>query len=184
MYSKKFSIFPPKARARGPSSSGGDLPSEDNFQFLMGGLTLIEIIIAASIFLIVSIIGWGVFSSFKKTNDLNTVADQAFAFLVEARSKTLSAENALEHGVHFESNSITFFQGALYTPGASSNQVLLMPTTVEMATTTLAGNGADVVFKRLTGETDNIGTVAFRLASDTAKVKIVTVEKTGLVTVE
>ncbi len=148
------------------------------------GLTLIEIIIAIGILALVSTIGVGVFSSFKKSSDLSSTADSALTMLIQARAKTLSAENEARHGVHFEGEKIVFYSGDVYGAGAPDNQEIPVPSTVELSSITLSGGGNDVLFNKLNGETDNDGTVVFRLKSDVSKTRTIFIRETGLSVIE
>ncbi len=144
------------------------------------GFTLIEIIIAISILLIVSTLGFNVFTSFKKTTDIASSSDMVLSQLTQARLKTLSAEYGEQYGVHFETDRTTFFKGAMYSVSDLDNQALVLPATVEISSISLSGGGSDVLFKKLTGETDNDGTVIIRLKSGTSKTRTFTIRKTGL----
>ena len=148
------------------------------------GLTLIEIIIAIGILVLVSTIGTGAFSSFKKGNDLSSAADIAMTYLIQARSKTLSAEGAQQYGVHFETDKIVFYSGATYIPDDPLNQELTLPKTVEISSITFNGGGSEVLFKKLSGETDNDGVVVARIKSDVSKIKTIAIRKTGLAVLE
>lgn len=176
MYNMKFSIS--NFSAKGKSSSGGQFP------IFKTGVTLIEIIIAISIFVLLSTLGMGAFSSFKKNTDLSSAADTVLTFLIQARSKTLSAENAAYHGVHFENDKIVFYSGSVYAAGDPLNQEIALPSTVEISSVTLLGGGSDVLFQKLTGETDNSGTIVLHLKSDVSKTKTITIQKIGLAIIQ
>ena len=151
---------------------------------LVSGFTALEVIIVISIVIVVSTLGMSAFSSFQKGTDLSAEADRVITLLVEARSKTLSAENALQHGVHFESDKIVSFSGATYSSGDSRNQEVFLSSIVEISTTTLNGGGSDVVFKKLSGDTQNDGTIVMRLKSDTSRTKAILIRETGLAVVQ
>ncbi|MBI2109065.1 MAG: prepilin-type N-terminal cleavage/methylation domain-containing protein [Parcubacteria group bacterium] len=148
------------------------------------GLTLIEIIISIGILVVIGTIGTGAFSSFKKSSDLVSAADIVVNNLIQARSKTLSAEEAKQYGVHFETDKIVFYSGTTYIAGASDNKETTLPKTIEISSVALNGGGADTLFKKLTGETDNDGVVTVRLKSDTSKTKTIHIRPVGLTTVE
>ena len=148
------------------------------------GLTLIEIIVAVGILVFISTIGLNAFSSFKKASDLSSGSDTVMTYLIQARSKTLSAENGAQYGVHFESEKIVFFQGGSYIESDSQNQEIILPTTVEISSIILSGGGSDVLFKKLNGETDNDGTIILRLKLNQTREKTVSIKKTGLAVVQ
>tara|TARA_Y100000031_G_scaffold111703_1_gene123183 strand:+ start:14290 stop:14823 length:534 start_codon:yes stop_codon:yes gene_type:complete len=148
------------------------------------GLTLIEIIIAISILLVISTLGLNAFTSFKKATDITSSSDTVLSQLIQARSKTLSAEYGEQYGVHFEVDRATFFKGATYSPSDLDNQELILPVTVEISSISLSGSGSDVLFKKLTGETDNDGTITMNLKSDTSKTRTIVIRETGLAFVQ
>lgn len=148
------------------------------------GLTFIEIIVAISILVFISTIGLSAFSSFKEAASLSSSIDTVMTYLIQARSKTLSAEGGVQYGVHFESEKIVFFQGGSYIESNPQNQEIILPTIIEIFSITLNGGGSDVLFKKLTGETDNTGTIQLRLKSNLTREKTVSIQKTGLVVVQ
>ncbi|MDP3725925.1 MAG: prepilin-type N-terminal cleavage/methylation domain-containing protein [bacterium] len=148
------------------------------------GFTLIEIIIATSILLFVSILGMAAFSSFKGSADISSAADTTLTYLIQARSKTLSAENGTHYGVHVESGKIVLYQGAVYVAGGPGNEEITIPKTVDFYSVSLNGGGNNILFKKLSGETDNYGTIGIRLKSDTSRMKTIIIRETGLATIE
>ena len=149
-----------------------------------GGFTLLEILIVIAIFALVAVFGVSPLLLFKKTSDLNGALETGVSFLLEARAKTLSSKNEARYGVHFDNGGTTFFTGAVFAEGAVGNEGAPLPFSVEIASISLQGGGNDVVFNRLTGETNAYGTVIFRLKSDTTKTKTLRVEKTGIISTE
>ncbi|MEK7178816.1 MAG: type II secretion system protein [Patescibacteria group bacterium] len=149
-----------------------------------GGFSFIEIIVVIAIFLLMSTVGFQSFSLFKQNADLDAAADMGVSLLSQARSKTVAAEGGSRYGIHFEQDSLTLFTGASYVPGASGNEKFVLPTTIEMSAISVSGGGSDVVFKKLTGETDNDGTITFRLKSDGSRTRTVLVLATGLASIQ
>ena len=148
------------------------------------GFTLIEIIIATSVLLVVSIIGVSAFSSFKGSVDLSSATDTTLTYLIQARSKTLSAENGMQYGVHAESGKIVLYEGAVYAAGSPGNEEIAIPGTIDFFSISLNGGGSDVLFKKLSGETDNYGTIGIRLKSDVSRTKTISIRETGLATIQ
>ena len=86
----------------------------------------------------------------------------------------------MAYGVHFASTSVTLFSGGAYMVSDPSNKVVTLHSRALIATTTLAGGGSNVFFKRLTGETDEVGEVIIVLKSNEAASTTVTINKTGV----
>ncbi|TSC78485.1 MAG: Uncharacterized protein G01um101429_758 [Parcubacteria group bacterium Gr01-1014_29] len=147
----------------------------------MRGFTLIEIlIVVAGITILASIVLFPL-ASFRRTAQLSSAIEEGVSLLVSARLKTLSSEGATQYGVHFETVKMVFFVGTTYITGNPQNSEVLIPNDVEISTISLNGGAVDVVFKRLTGETDQHGTVLFRLKSDPSNTKTLRIEQTGAV---
>lgn len=148
------------------------------------GFTLIEILAVITIAAILFAIIISGFSGLRQHSDFNLAGDDSISFLQEARAKTLSSDSASVYGVHFETNKFVFFAGNTYNPLDSSNKDRLLPPTVEMSPTNLNGGGDDVIFKRLTGETDQYGTITLRLTSDPTTTRIIEISSTGLANIQ
>ena len=151
---------------------------------LVSGFTLIEILVAIAIFLILGAIFIGVFVSLNREQALFGGVTTVKAVLSEARSKTLSSEGSLQYGVHFDDTSgvLTLFEGGSYDSGAPTNMDFPLHSFVDITDVSLSGGGDDIIFKKLTGETDQDGEVVL-LVSDGSEFRYatVTIYATGVV---
>lgn len=152
--------------------------------FDMKGFTLVEILFATSILLLLGTMGVGVLGDFQRSVALDAAAGDVASLLESARARTLSSEGGMQHGIYFEQGSVTLFRGDTYDPADDSNEVVLMPPGIEISSITLQGGGDNVIFNRLTGETDQYGSVVVRIASNPAKIRTITIEPTGISGVE
>ena len=145
------------------------------------GFTIIEILLVLT--LSTFIIGF-VSLSFSKINE-NEVLDQSTELVVsvlnEARTMTLSAVDDSRYGVHFDTSQVIFFKGATYDSAAANNVPTLLNSLVGIGSITLVGGGSDVVFNRLTGATNQAGTLRVYLKSATTTYRTVIVGVAGLV---
>ena len=122
-------------------------------------------------------------SRFRSGKALQVVAEDVLSLLDEGRADTLSAKDSYAYGVHFESSIIVLFRGAAYSSSDSSNKKVDIDGAVEISNISLAGGGAEVLFQRLTGKTNQSGTVTIRLKSDTSKIKTILIETSGVASV-
>ncbi len=146
-------------------------------------MTLIEVLTVLAITAILSAIVALSFSNFRKGQGLPNAVDEVMSLLNEAHSRTLSGENALQYGVHLQSDKAVLFVGTSYSSSASTNRPVSFISGITIASISLNGGGSDVVFNKLTGETSQYGTFIVKDSSTTVGQKTVTIVKTGLVSV-
>ena len=145
------------------------------------GVTLTELIVVFGIMGMLAAYGMHALSLYRHTIELNDGAENAMSALVTARTNTLSSQGAMQYGVHFAGGSTTLFVGSAYASGATGNVVTALPAAVEASAIALSGGGADIVFKRFTGETDQYGTITLRLTSDPAQTRVVNILASGAI---
>ena len=139
-----------------------------------------EALVAVGILVLLGAAGVGSFVSYSRKEALDKNALKIEALLEEARSLTLSSRGDTQYGVHLASNQAVLFQGAAFSSTSASNKVLILPGSV-VASTTLAGGGADVVFDRLRGTANTYGTTTLSLSSGATTTKSIIIYKTGLI---
>lgn len=147
----------------------------------MKGFTLIEIVIT---FAIIAVISVGVVSSFsklKESQSLENTFNESIALINEARSKTLSSENALQYGVHFEESKTVLFSGAVYDANSPSNITSIISSLIEISSIALNGGGSEIIFQRLTGKTDKFGSITIRVKTNPSKTKTINVKSSGII---
>lgn len=144
------------------------------------GFTVVEIFIVVFILVIIVTLSSSAFLRFNKRQELNATVADVRSVLEEARALTLASKNNLTYGVHFESDEITRFSGSTYAPSSPDNKMTKIPSRI-IATTSLTGGGQDVLFEKLTGKTNNSGTVVLLFASDPSASTTITIYATGIV---
>lgn len=133
---------------------------------------------------ILAIVGALTFSSLLGLDDeeaLNTSAVHIKAILNEARSLTTSSKNDMQYGVHFDDDAIVRFVGDAYSSGDSDNVEYFLHPKIQVLETDFNGGGDDILFQRLTGDTDDFGTVTISLVSDDAQTRVITISGTGVI---
>ncbi len=143
------------------------------------GFTLFEIIIGVAIIGVIAAVVAYPLSNFRRAQALRGGVEDLAAFIQESRSLTLSSRDSLQYGVHLETDRAVLFSGASYNAAAASNRTMYYPAGIT-ASWSLAGSGANVIFNRLTGETDHYGTITLSLSSPTVT-KTITISKLGSV---
>lgn len=150
----------------------------------MKGFTLIEVVMVVVIIVILTVLTVTSFSGFRQNQLLNSDVNKAISVINEARSKTLSSQDFSQYGAHFEASQIVVFKGAAYTASSPDNATATLSSFIEISGTSLNGGGSDVVFQKLTGKTDNYGTIIFRVKANTGKTKTIDIKSTGITDVQ
>lgn len=147
------------------------------------GFLLIEIIIVIAIIAIIVSISLPSLNAFRNRQALVNTTEDIVSLLNTARIQTLSSLNGNFYGVHFTSTTATLFSGGTYDSGDITNKVINFDSFVILpaANISLNGAGVDVNFNRLTGDTSQYGTITLQLTSDSATQKVITVNKTGVI---
>lgn len=144
------------------------------------GFTLIEMLIASAVVIILAVIIFSGLTSFRESNNLLRGVDLVSDTLNKARVQTLSSKEQSAYGVRLASTTITLFKGNGYNPSDSSNEVINLPALVEIASFANSSTSLNIVFKRLSGETDNPGTVKMIIRSNADKTKEIEIYNSGL----
>ena len=144
------------------------------------GFTLIEMLIVVFLVITLSTLVFYNLSSRRTSQALNNGEDEIVALVNEARGNTISGENGSQYGVHFETKKAILFAGTTYTVGSSTNKEYDFDGAVTINSISLAGGSSDMVFKKLTGDTDQYGTVQITSTPGNAT-KTITVSKNGFV---
>lgn len=148
------------------------------------GFTLIEFLIVIVIIAVLSAIIVSSFSGFRNNQVLSGETQEVTSLLYEARGRALASENAQEFGVHLESGKAVLFAGSTYSAGDPDNEETALDSLVEIASIALTGGGNDIIFNRISGTTDENGTFEVRLVDDIANKNTVTVEPSGVISID
>ncbi len=150
----------------------------------MKAFSAIEIIIVLAIAFILLLIVTTAFSGFRDAQVLNSSSDEIAALINEARSKTLASAESSEYGIHFSATTTVFFKGEVFNPSDPENKKLQIPALIETFSINLNGGGSDLIFQKLTGKTDQYGTVAVRIRKDPAKIRKIIIGPAGIITIQ
>ncbi len=148
------------------------------------GFTLVEIAVVLGIsFAIIAVVSFS-FSSFKNNSSLEKSVAQAKSVLEEARYDSVSGKSNYAYGVKVETDKLTLFQGPSYSSSSTQNKVYSFDTnTSTIDTISLNGGGSEILFKKITGNTDSYGTFRIKMISDN-KSATIRVTGTGIISEE
>lgn len=145
------------------------------------GFSLIEVIIVIAIFTVLFTITSTAFSRFNNNQALNRSVSEATSILDEARALTLASKNNTVYGVHFQSDKVILFTGQIFSDLDPDNKINIISSRVFISNIALLGGGNEIIFQRLTGKTEQNGTITLSLISDSSKSKIITVQVSGII---
>ncbi len=145
-------------------------------EFISGGFTLLEVLIVIAIISIVAVISIVSWQSFSDAANLGNTAKMIETKIKLAKNYSLNALDDVNYGVHLEAGNVTIFPAdAAYIFGDSDNQVFNLTDGVEI----YDGAGNDIIFSRLTGVTDDAGTIGIRIIKRPSKTKIISINAQG-----
>lgn len=144
------------------------------------GFSVFEVFIVVVITGLLAGLIYSGFSVYFKKSALDANYSSVRSLLNLARSESLSAKNASDFGVHFDSTSATLFQGSTYSVSDPNNIRLTVTPYVSISAINLGG-GSDIVFGRLRGSADHAGTIVLSLVGDSSRTKTITIYGTGVV---
>jgi hypothetical protein len=145
------------------------------------GFTMAETLMVVSITIIATGIMFFSFSHYGSTEALAKDQGKVVSVLEKARALTLNSQDSSQYGVHFASTTVTIFTGVTYNPNSTSNLVTELNSKVIINGLTLYGGGKDVIFNRLSGETNQIGTTTLALSAATTTTRTITIYGSGLI---
>ena len=146
------------------------------------GFNLLEILISVAILSLLAVLSVGYFSGLKRAIALDGVIESVASLTREARTKTLAPEDASAFGIHFEESRAVLFKGTEFTEGNPDNKAYLVPSEAKIFN--ISFTGGNLVFRRLTGEPQEAGSVSIGLRVDTSSSKTLFINTAGLIYVE
>jgi len=145
---------------------------------------MIELLIAIAIVGIIAAIGVAAFASFTGQAALDATVQQILSVFEEARTRTLASAGDQRFGVHVEASQVVLFLGDTYVSSSPTNENTVFNTRVTASDISLTAGATEVIFERLTGKADVVGTVTLSLVADSTKTATVRIDGTGVVELE
>ena len=148
---------------------------------LKRGFTMVEIIVVVAVIAILSVIIVSSFSEQTKVRALQGEQISTLAILDQARSLAMSSKENTDFGVHFSTTAKTLFEGSTYNASDPDNIVEEAAFSTQIVNISLNGGGDSVVFDRLTGRTNEYGTIDIQSTLDGNESSTITIYQTGLI---
>lgn len=144
------------------------------------GFTLLEIIISIGVLTLISSLALVSFINSRNVREVAISGQDVISVLRLAQSKALGGEDNSAWGIHLEQGQSVLFRGISYV-GATFTQNFPLPARLEIANISLTGGGSDVIFKRITGRTDQAGSFEVRVQGATTVFFSVSIDGSGKV---
>ena len=148
------------------------------------GITILEIIIVISITILIASIVTLNLSDSKRARTLENATSEIISLINKSRNNTISSLNSSNYSIHFDSDKVVLFLGSTYDPNAITNEVMVLESSLEIPISlgvSLNGGGSDIVFQKITGETNNYGTINIRLKTDINTYRTININQLGVV---
>ena len=145
---------------------------------------MIEIMVVLAVLgVLLSVVIWS-FSSFRDSRLLENSIGDALSLIDEARMKTISSYNNMQHGVHFETSRMVLFKGTTFSESDLDNKEVSIHSLIEIVNISLNNSSSDLVFQRINGKTDNYGSIVIRVKSNPSRAKQININSTGIIDVQ
>lgn len=125
------------------------------------GFSLVEILLTASIFIMLASLGVGAYFQYYKASLNNIDINKTITHIKRARSLAQKNPNNSDYGVHIDTvnNQFIIFE-SMYTQGAPGNIILeLQNLTIQDVSLNPNPPTRDILFERQTARTQNDGTI-------------------------
>jgi len=142
------------------------------------GFTLIEILISIAIIGILSVVIFASINMFRNRQIIKNATIEVTQAIEEAKVKTITSYNDEIYGVHFGESDISIFTGETYDAEDPDTIVLFADDSISF-NLSLSDDGENIVFKRLTGETDDTGSILIELVSNSDYNQTINIDETG-----
>ena len=144
------------------------------------GFTLIEVLIVIAIGIVIFSVIFKTFSVFNERQELYREVEKIGTILKEAHSKTLFSKYDTSYGVHLESTRVVLFRGNSFVESDIYNTEYILSSALQITSINLNGNGNDILFAELSGETSQYGTTTISSLT-TGETKDIVIRATGII---
>ncbi len=137
----------------------------------MKGFTLIEFLISVAIIFSIGALGLFISMDFYKSSNLNSERQTAISLLQKVRNSSMANINETKHGIYFDADKYTIFQGENYSSRnpAYDEIIYINPIIIKSGL-------QEVVFEQLTGKPSAVGNIV--LSNQTRSI-IISIENEG-----
>lgn len=123
--------------------------------------TILEMLLVVAILAITASAAIFSLTNFIQATQLDNKRDEVIQVLRKAQSNATMRVKDSQWGVYFDvkNQEFTFFKGSSYGVDTTYDQTYTFPGNVLLQNISLNGGGDEVIFKKVTGETDHYGSL-------------------------
>ena len=148
------------------------------------GFSLVEFLMVIAIIVILAVLILTPLYRVRERLSLDLAADGVLSLIEEARGLTLAARDDAPWGVRFETARAVLFKGVTYPGPSPETREVILNARVEISSISLEGGAQETVFERLSGATDQAGTITLSLVSQPTENRVIEIKESGLVELE
>jgi len=142
------------------------------------GFTMLELIIVIAIVALLTSGMTATYSAFLVRNEVSTTGWKMVDAFNRARVYAMMGRLDKEWGVHFETSKFVLFEGSSYNAADPTNQLFPILSGYQFTNINLNGGGSNVIFNKISGETDEYGSVDI-VSLDGSSSETIDVNKVG-----
>lgn len=132
------------------------------------GFSMIEILLVLVLAALLFLGGITTYRLLYQKTDLNKSAQEVGQVISTMRLESIAARHGMKYGVHFENNSYSSFSD---NPSNVINNYNL-PSNISITSINLANTTSDLIFDKLTGHTNNFGTIVLSYNGQSVTISI------------
>lgn len=152
---------------------------KDNFR---KGISVVEIMITIAILAGLSSVVIFSFSDINKKQALNKSVENVLSIFNEMRSKAMSSQDFSDYGIKLSTSSTISFKGSDFDSGTDMKEYLVSD--IVSFGYSISSSSSEIIFKKVTGETEQSGTLDFYLFSNPSHIENIEIYNTGVVEVK
>lgn len=147
------------------------------------GYTVVEFIVVLAVVILLFTIFIPLFKNFSTKQELNNETEKIISVLRSAQGKTLASEDLEQWGVYFDINSnphrYILFKGSDYVSrDPLLDEIYNLTQNIQISSIDIGGD-TEIIFNRLTGEPNQIGSLTLELVGGSVQSAIIYINQAG-----
>ena len=146
---------------------------------LAKGMSAVELLVVIGVLGLIAAVTTTAYVNSSKSEAMTSSASALTTALRDARAQTLASVGASQYGVKVDADRFTFFKGSSFSSSTPGNSTYMISSWIKASST-----AQTFVFERVTGNSTASGTIDVYVASSPQTKKRITVQSTGLISIQ